>query len=365
MRSITEISLTKFAILLFVSLMLAQVHLGVAGVIDGEVLTNYPREVMDPVDNTAGYINAIARAADGTMIFGTSSGVFEFDGAKWTNYQASENPNWGDVFSIAIDKDGATWFGLWGGVRVKDSSGNWTSHNPIIGSGSTNDIAVDGNNHIWIGTDENGVAYYDGSTWTLYDTDNGLVGNQIIAIGVAPDGKVWVGTNGQGVSVFDGTNWTAYTSQNSAIVSDRIQDFAFDDQGNVWILQAYGGPVKYDGTSFTSYADDPMLTPYVFLAYAVAVSDSNVWVTSDSGIARFDGTQWSLYLDADSGLIENTMRCNDIIIEPNGTKWFAGLNGVTRVGPALEPAETTLIDESFEETTTDWTQADIDGDGYT
>ena len=98
--------------------------------------------------------------------------------------------------------------------------------------------------------------------------------------------------------------------------------------------------------------------------------EDTAWATfnngaGDHGIARFNGTNWSLYLDEDGGLISQHVNCKDIVIEPDGTKWFGTTEGVTRIGPAPNPNETTLVDEGFEDGTSDWSSVNNDGDAYT
>jgi ligand-binding sensor domain-containing protein len=60
-------------------------------------------------------------------------------------------------------------------------------------------IAVDGEGAIWFGTD-GGVSRFDGQTWTTYTEEDGLAFSDVNVIAVDGEGALWFGTNGGGVS---------------------------------------------------------------------------------------------------------------------------------------------------------------------
>ncbi|HDY88308.1 MAG TPA: T9SS type A sorting domain-containing protein [bacterium] len=62
-------------------------------------------------------------------------------------------------------------------------------------------VAVDPYNVKWFGT-KGGVSSFDGSTWTTYTTEDGLVDNDVTAIAVDADNVKWFGTR-NGVSSFN------------------------------------------------------------------------------------------------------------------------------------------------------------------
>ena len=56
---------------------------------------------------------------------------------------------------------------------------------------------------LWCGTNA-GVSKYDGTTWTNYDAEDGLIDNNVHSIGIDSAGNYWFGTE-NGVSKFDGS----------------------------------------------------------------------------------------------------------------------------------------------------------------
>jgi ligand-binding sensor domain-containing protein len=62
--------------------------------------------------------------------------------------------------------------------------------------------------NIWFGT-QAGISVFDGSSWTTYTTDNGLVSNNILSLATDQDGVVWIGTEG-GISSFEDEKFINY-----------------------------------------------------------------------------------------------------------------------------------------------------------
>ncbi|WP_211194481.1 hypothetical protein, partial [Pyxidicoccus fallax] len=52
--------------------------------------------------------------------------------------------------------------------------------------------------HLFVGTQE-GLARFDGNTWTVLDQAAGLPCEEVVALTSTPDGAVWAGTAGCGL----------------------------------------------------------------------------------------------------------------------------------------------------------------------
>jgi len=84
-------------------------------------------------------------------------------------------------------------------------------------------LSTDVSNNIWFGT-QAGVAKYDGSNWTVYNTttDSAIPQNTITAILAArKDNKIWIGTD-NGAAMYDGAKWTKYTTTDGLGVIESI-----------------------------------------------------------------------------------------------------------------------------------------------
>jgi len=98
------------------------------------------------------------------------------------------------VYSIAVDQQGAVWFGTQTGVSKYDGTVFKSYyHSDGLVDERVYCVAIDGST-IWFGT-HNGVSKFDGfTTWKNYTTADGLPDNEITAMIVDADGEKWFGT---------------------------------------------------------------------------------------------------------------------------------------------------------------------------
>ena len=256
------------------------------------------------------YDYVLSLAPDGdNMWFGTTRGVSVFDGTTWTTYNTSNSDLVSNrVNAIAIDQEGNKWFGTMGGVSKLNDGG--TPHNK------------------------------SDDTWTTYTTSNsGLVFNKISSVAVDQAGNKWFGTRlsdgyGYGVSKFTGGSWMTYNTSNRALASDSVNAIVADLSGNVWVATTTGGVSKYNGTSWTTYrASSGLASDHV---WAIAVDGADVkWFGGctdgydewcdylncvDAAVSRFDGSAWTTYIAAYSGLVGSDISA--VAIDWWGNKWF-------------------------------------------
>lgn len=180
----------------------------------------------------------------------------------------------------------------------------------------------------WVGTYD-GLAYYDGSNWTIYNTSNsGLPGNVVNALAVEAGGAVWIGTN-EGLARFDGFLWNSYTMEDSDLPVNTVKSIAIDSQGNKWIGTWGGGLVKLYGTDWTVYNTSNSAIPHNGV-YSLAVDENDkVWVgTFEEGLATFDGSNWELFNESNSPLPDNNIRA--VSFDKEGVAWIGTNSGIAR-----------------------------------
>jgi ligand-binding sensor domain-containing protein len=120
-------------------------------------------------------------------------------------------------------------------------------------------------------------------------------------------------------------NFTNYTVSSCGIPSDYVTGVAVDSQNNKW-FSTQEGVAKFDGSNWTVFTTaDGLITNY---SNCITVDSSdNIWVGSDEGVSRYDGTAWSTYTTA-SGLVNDMI--NYIGPAPNGDIWVGTSNGLSR-----------------------------------
>lgn len=180
------------------------------------------------------YINAVNVDADNSVWVGTNAGPFKFDGTSWTNYFANAGSHIGEIFNSS---DGDVWMTSPGyGLNRFDRMSTWTNYLPQ-GGGGCNTGALDKNGNVWYGG--NNLYKWDGSTWTMYTTADGLPWNFITALAVDTNNVVWIGTQ-NGLSKFDGTSFNNFFEENSGLTANYVSDMEVDAFNNKWIGTAAG-----------------------------------------------------------------------------------------------------------------------------
>jgi subtilisin family serine protease len=275
-------------------------------------------------------VNTIAIDGNGNKWFGTSGGVGRFDGINWTTYKHSNSGLPSDaVNSIAVESGGVLWFGTMSGVARLENSTWITYTNPS--AGDVRAIAVDNEGAKWFGTGFSGVLRFDGTSWTQYNTSNsGLPSNLVRSIAIDGNGTKWFGTGDGGpasnnVARFDGTNWTVYNSGNSSLPDYPVTAIAIDRDGSKWFGTGGGGAARFDGTNWTVYTNagcpincsGPQSNGIQSIAIA---SDGTKWFGTSMGLEKYDGSTWTSYYWP-------TFTPAKVALDGSDNKWLGGNSG--------------------------------------
>jgi ligand-binding sensor domain-containing protein len=141
-------------------------------------------------------VNQLLVASDGTVWVGGYEGLIQYDGTGWrTPSTAGKPPTW--VNDMAEAPDGSLWLVGDGNLFHLDGE-RWVQFS-WPGEGWTEKLAIGPDGVIWTGA--TAMARFDPSSgaWQVFTSADGLVGAEVRAIHVMPNGEVWVGTSG-GVS---------------------------------------------------------------------------------------------------------------------------------------------------------------------
>lgn len=194
-------------------------------------------------------------------------------------------------------------------------------------------IAEDNQGRIWVGTDNRGVAVFNGTQWQSYSREQGLPGERVFDIAVSPlDGVVAVATSG-GVCLYDPAKdtWRTLTRENG-LLEDQVQSLCFANDGTLWLAYACSGvswsPSKGGYDSWKSeqapwYWDSKqyLRQPQVGngtglpsnLCNAVMVGNSGaVWLGTTCGLAHFSDKGVWKYVRGENYLKKNKGAYGDI-----------------------------------------------------
>jgi hypothetical protein len=313
---------------------------------------------------------------------GGSDALIVFDGAAWEYVPL---PNW--PISVAIDLDGNFWtcgighVSRWDG----DSLTVYNRYNTGLAENFNNDIFIDSKTRRWFANGNGGIqvfdcpvweAYgpwneghfpapldyttigtsiaetplgdiwmsYDGvaggviqipggdvhspQNWIVWENDNAGVNIQFIQHIVSDDeGNIWCALDGGGVSVYWHAtgSWQNFTTSNSPLITNYITDISFSG-GSVWIANYY--LTQYTDGVWNEYSPMDMgLVSWASVLTAEKDDDGVLWAGTSEGLTRFDGSDWTIFNDANSNLAGNTV--NSIEFGNGDTLFVAAYNVTT------------------------------------
>ncbi len=278
--------------------------------------------------------------SQGNIWFTTyGGGVSKFGPTGWTVYNTGNSGIVSNqIYSVTEDSAGNMWFGGVGTSSVSKFDGTtWTTYtNADAGLFAHGyEMTTDDSGNVWIASIANmfadgGLFKFDGTTWTMYDTANSdLPHNSLTYIAFGDSGSMWLGTLNKGVILYRDSSWTVYDSADG-IALKSVDEIALDDSGRIWVA-CHDGVGVLDDTTWTSYTPSDGLVNAWSTALAFDAA-GNTWIGTAGGVSKFDGTTWTNYTTAD-GLIYSDTRA--IIVDRDQNIWMGTQHGVSRLGSPI------------------------------
>jgi ligand-binding sensor domain-containing protein len=259
------------------------------------------------------------------------------------------------IASIAIDELGNKWLATARGVLQFRGAilATFDSTNCPIPSDGATALAVDTGGHLWVATSI-GLLEFDQSKWTRYDTllcgctscepyDTlvGTVGGQyalrvrpcsVQSVAVDHAGNTWLLTcaallGSQQLIKFDGTRVLLRVTS----AASSVQRFAIDQDDHVWLVGSGTTDVyRFDGTSWAVYGDSTRGLPsFTYVTSVASDGRGSVFFGTLPGLARFDGTGWSLACAPASARLPQ--HYSTLAVGPQGEIWVGAPGSIAKV----------------------------------
>ena len=166
-------------------------------------------------------------------------------------------------------------------------------------------FAVDARGFLWTGT-EDGAAVYNGRTWKAVDMPNREESNTIKDILASADGSIWFATT-IGLAHLQNGQWTLF-GVNTGLPSNRILCLAEERDGsrNVLWVGTDKGLARWDGSAWSVFDVRATGLPHERITSLLALQTAQgpvLWVGTDLGLARRAGGRWTAF-PAGGGLPE-------------------------------------------------------------
>ena len=261
--------------------------------------------------------------------FSGSGTVAKFDGTDYTKY-SQYNTGLPDNFNndIFIDSQGRKWFANGsGGIQVFDCP-NWEVYGPnneglypnpqplyqtTIGSA----ISEDADGDIWFTYDGTsgyaiqvpGGNYQDYASWVIWDNTNSYPGLQFPKeIEATADGKVFIRGSIYNTAMYDKTTntWTQWGYNNGLTGPPQC----LSARGNAMYIGHFEGIDIYENGTWT-----PMNLSAQGISNIRDIkfdSVDNMWLASEEGLWKYDGTTWTNWNETNSNIAANHVTAIDI-----------------------------------------------------
>jgi len=270
----------------------------------------------------------------------------------WESFDTSDELIDNPIMTAAVDTDNVIWIGTQYGIPQFDGDSFIPDARLMGYHMRANSLGLEPSGDCWIGNDQYVMRFHDGQI-THFDYDNGLPGQHIDIITVAGEDDIWFATHssttaapiGRGVTHYDGIEFYTHSTANG-LIGNWVQAVGVAPDGSVWVgakertegifykpaenqapkaADITGGVSVFDGMHWRSYTMADGLVHYDVLAIGFA-NDGDVWVGTSNGLSRYNGLSWTSFTIED-GLVDNHI--NSIATEPDGTLWFATDNGAS------------------------------------
>lgn len=259
-------------------------------------------------------------------------GVSRYDGTTWTTWTMSDGLPSDNVITIAPASNGDVWIGTDDGA-ARFRNGSWTAYpGAVIGTEGVWSIAPTEQGVVVAG--HSGFARFDGTTWSPVTAADGLEGKGG-RLAAGPSG-VWAATRA-GLFRLEGSRWERQVALEGGPLLTQSREIAAVSSEEVWAAD-FTSVWRLEGGAWTEYAG----LPGGGVAEMMAVAPDGVpWVSTNQGLARFDGSAWEQVEPGEH---------DAIAFAPDGTVWRTANDKAWTVGPVGGPALPPLPNEPTEST---------------
>lgn len=254
-------------------------------------------------------------------------GLIRFDEISFTNYDISNSSIPANKINcIAIDNQNRIWVGTDFGIGVFDGV-NWTRYNRNnsgLTSETINTIRFDNLGNVWIGTPAN-LVKFDGSNWYVFNEP--AEKDWINDIFVESEAKLWLGTKMDGIRTFENENFDSLLINEYGYQSNTISSISKDANNNIWFCflpdtAGRGGASFWNGSQFFNFnlGSTQNNVNNVFID-----ETDNRWYATSEG---FYFKEFTVYRTSNSLISSNNTKAS--VRDKNGNVWVttnaAGLN---------------------------------------
>lgn len=244
------------------------------------------------------------------------------------------------IQNLFLDNNGALWIGTYKNGVAFYSAENSKFSTIFLGDVCT--IVEDNFGNLWCGTNNAGIIVYNPVTGTkrsYRSGETGLGSDAVISSTIAKDGSLWFGTFNGGMTHYKDGHFTSYraTGQSNSLACDNVWALETDDDGNI-VIATLGGGVQIlnpQSGKFTTYnnRNSGLLSDFVSsISFDVA---GNIAIGNEQNFSFLDTKTRKItrYKTTRSGHVFSTSSINQIFVDSRGIIWNASASGLSYYEP--------------------------------
>jgi signal transduction histidine kinase/ligand-binding sensor domain-containing protein/DNA-binding response OmpR family regulator len=248
-------------------------------------------------------VHALLEREDGTLLTGTSGGLFRLQGGRWIPVTDEGGDTLPPVLSLMEGKGAAhaLWVGTERGLGL-EVGGRWEWHGTLQGLPSpaiwSLHQSTDGT--FWAGT-ARGLAKRDQGRWRTIGAAEGIpanVVNRIIETEGEDGQRTLYFAMDEGLGLYEGGRWRFLNTKNglpNQVVRSLLAERQAGGPSTVW-LGTFGGLVRLQRRAWFTLDMHSGLPDDVVFCLQESFHPAAFWVgTLGGGLVRFQGGQWKTY----------------------------------------------------------------------
>jgi signal transduction histidine kinase/ligand-binding sensor domain-containing protein len=271
-------------------------------------------------------IRAITQTTDGYLWLGTDEGLARFDGYDFVVFDKDHNnlPA-NSIAALAAGADGALWIGTTNGLtRYRDKKFYTYTTKDGLPDDSIADLTVDHTGTLWavVGVD---LVRFDGARFQVFKAAKDIPVTTVQRVFEDRRHELWVGGFG-GVVKRVGSRFLPVLDA-EALNSGSVTKIVPDSHDNLWIGGGQGLFFRSADGQIRKYDTRDGL-PDLFVRALQVDRDGNVWVGTNSGLARLRNNRF-VTMTGPGGQDRDQVR--SLFEDREGNLWIGANNGLTRL----------------------------------
>ena len=235
---------------------------------------------------------------------GTRNGFSSYRAGNWLRYDTEDHLLTSRVRGMTTSRDNHGRPQLWaatdnGAVRLH-LRGDWRTVRRLSEYGNgvwavRFEVADDGVERLWLGSDGDGLWRFERGQWTQYGAAQGLPSAVVRSITRRRNGPLWLGFWDGHIAEQAGERFTVLETPWPKDPQQAVNAFMNDSAGGVWVGLRKGGVAHHDGQKWRYYDAKSTGAPeYVLdLGETGSADDPVIWASSKgNGLGRYYKGQW-------------------------------------------------------------------------